>query len=379
MLALWDQCTGCMACSSICERAIKVITDDEGFTRPFVVEEKCIECGMCTKICPVLNPVLLERLGKPLVFACANVDEVVRLQSASGGAFSAAAQSILQQKGIVFGAAMTDGLRVEHIAVEREDQLHLLRQSKYVQSDIGQCFLMAKKHLDNGRFVLFSGLPCQIAGLYSYLGRDYEKLYTVDILCKGAPSPSVFATFIHAIERRYKSDLRLYSFREKMQGSAKVVSVFTFADGKRRVTPLTQTSFGSGFSTDLFLRPSCYRCIYRNINRLGDISLGDYWGLGNDSSLYQHKQKGVSLVLLNSIKGKSLFESICGNLLFEERTIEEAVSHNSALKNKTTQNCNRARFFAVYKRYPHLALSVFTVIHRTVVWFRDKVKKHPKN
>ena len=273
MLAPRDRCTGCMACSSICERAIEIITDDEGFIRPVVVEEKCVECERCVKICPVLNPVSLERLGKPLVFACAHADEQVRLQSASGGAFSAVAQSILQRKGIVFGAAMTDGLRVEHIAVEREDDMHLLRQSKYVQSDIGRCLSMAKQHLENGRFVLFSGLPCQIAGLYSYLGRDYEKLYTVDILCKGAPSPGVFATFIHSVESRYKSALKSYSFREKTHGWGKAISVFNFVNGKQLLLPLSQTSFGSGFSTELFLRPSCYHCIYRNIHRIGVLEV----------------------------------------------------------------------------------------------------------
>jgi len=258
MLAPFEQCTGCMACSNACEHAIQDIIDEEGFMRPFIVETECLKCENCTNACPVINPILPARISTTQVFACAHANEHVRMQSSSGGVFSVLVKIIFQRQGIVFGAAFTDSHLVEHIGVEREEDLHILRRSKYVQSNIGQCLSMVKENLEKGRCVLFSGLPCQIAGLYSYLGKDYEKLFTVDLLCKGAPSPGVFSTFLNSIEKRYKSIVQTYSFRDKKHGLKRTISVVTFTNGKQRVFPLTQTSFGSGFSTNLFLRPSCY-------------------------------------------------------------------------------------------------------------------------
>ncbi len=375
MLSSFEQCTGCMACSNACENdAIQVITDKEGFIRPFIVETECLKCGKCVEACPVIKPPSpLGRLSVPQVFACMHANEHVRMQASSGGIFSALAQIIIQWKGIVFGAAFTDRHLVEHIGVEREEDLHVLRKSKYVQSNVGQCLSKAKGHLENGRYVLFSGLPCQIAGLYSYLGKDYERLYTVDLLCKGVPSPGVFSTFISSIEKRYKSVVQTYLFRDKKYGSERAVSVVVFTNGKQLVLPLTQTSFGSGFSTELFLRPSCYPCKYRHITRMGDLTIGDFWGIGNDLSFISQKKQGISLVMLNSMKGKTLFQSTESQLLFEERNMEEAVKHNRALNSRKTVNPHRTRFFAMYKHNPQLALNIFTLVHRKMVWIRDQL------
>jgi coenzyme F420-reducing hydrogenase beta subunit len=364
-----------MACSNTCRHAIKIITDAEGFIRPFLVKERCTECGRCTAVCPVLHPLRPERLCSPKVFACAHADEPVRLSSASGGVFAAIAQAVIQRHGIVFGAATNEHMQVGHTAIERQEDVCLLQQSKYVQSDLGHCFAAAKKNLEIERTVLFSGTPCQIAGLYACLGKDYTNLYTVDILCKGAPSPGIFEIFIRSQEKRYYSALRSFSFRVKKQGHAKAMSIFRFADGTQRELPLTQTSFGSGFSTNLFLRPSCYQCAYRNPHRIGDISLGDFWGLSRDSSFYHDRHKGVSLVMLNSAKGKALFESAGADTLrVEERLLEEAVSHSSALQDKIFKNRFRGLFFKTYNRYPHLALSLFTLPHRMAVRLRSTIE-----
>ena len=372
-LAAKDQCTGCMACSNICEHAITIKTDEEGFARPSVKKHYCIECGRCEKICPTLHSVVPERLVEPLVFACAHRDEKFRLESASGGLFMALAQLILLRSGAVFGAVMTDGTHVEHRRVERHEDLHLMQKSKYVQSNIGRTLLETKDFLESGRPVLFSGLPCQIAGLYNFLGKDYHNLYTIDLLCKGAPSPGVFQAFIRSLETHYNSPIRSYAFREKKPESSQALSIIKLADDRRYKIPLTQTTFGSGFSTDLFMRLSCYRCRYRNTNRIGDLSAGDFWGLGSDSSFYRERQKGVTLLLINSIKGKMLFESAAGSLLCEKRLLSEAIACSSALRSKITSNRLRTGFFTVYKRNPNIALSLFTLPHRIAVCLRNSI------
>ena len=375
LLASFEQCTGCMACYNACQHdVIQVIADEEGFMRPFLLATECLNCGNCVKACPIIKPILPERFCEPQVFACTHANKHARMQASSGGIFSALAKIMMQRQGVVFGAAFTDKHLVEHIGVEREEDLHVLKKSKYVQSNVGKCLSVAKEHLENGRCVLFSGLPCQIAGLYSYLGNDYDKLYTVDLLCKGAPSPGVFSTFINSIEERYKSAVQAYSFRDKKYGSERATSVVTFSNGKKLVLPLTQTSFGSGFSTELFLRPSCYHCQYRNINRMGDITLGDFWGIGRDFAFYDLKSEGISLVMLNSMKGKALFDVIGSSLLLEKRNIQEAINRNRALNGKNIVNRRRTRFFALYKRRPQLALNLFTIIHRTMVWLRNKIQ-----
>lgn len=378
-LASTKECTGCMACSNICDIAIKIVIDKEGFRRPVIVTENCLNCGNCEKVCPVINPIVPERLTEPRVFACASSSKSTRLESSSGGVFTELAQFILKKHGIVFGAAFTSELKVEHIEVESEADLYKLRKSKYVQSDIGQCLKKAKDYLEAGQYVLFSGLPCQIAGLYSYLGNDYDKLYTVDILCKGAPSPDVLAKFISETEKRYDCKIQDISFRDKKYGwGNRAMMVLNFTNSKQFVLPLTSSPFGSGFSTDLFLRPSCYNCKYKNKDRVSDITLGDFWGIGEDLSFNHLRKEGVSLVMLNSEKGKGIFNSIKANLLVDERSLNEAVGNNSALRGQNSKNSLRALFFLVYKYNPKIALHLFTCPHRIAVWLRDLICRRRK-
>ena len=374
-LASLKECTGCMACSNICDIAIKVVIDKEGFRRPIIINDNCLECGNCEKVCPVINPIVPERVITPQVFACASSSKSIRLESSSGGVFTELAQLMLKEHGSVFGAAFTSEFKVEHIEIESEADLYKLRKSKYVQSDIGECLRKVKDSLESGKHVLFSGLPCQIAGLYSYLGEDYERLYTVDILCKGVPSPGVFAEFISETEKYHGCKVREINFREKKYGwGNRAMMVLNFTNAKQSVLPLTLSSFGSGFSTGLFLRPSCYCCKYRGNRRVGDITLGDFWGIGNNLSFNNIKKEGVSFVMLNSKKGKDLFGLIRANLLADERNLNEASKSNSALRGRNTNNRFRALFFLVYKCNPQIALHLFTLPHRLAVWFRDLIR-----
>lgn len=375
MLVEKSLCTGCMACSNACKRAIVIYTDKEGFFRPWVDKNKCVECGMCREICPILTPPMVERYSKPSIVACAHKDEKVRLESASGGAFTAIAQEILLMDGVVFGAAMKGKSEVNHVEINDINEVHQLQKSKYVQSDMGKSLEMAKKYLDKGKIVLFSGLPCQVAGLYSFLNKKYENLYTTDLLCKGAPSPGVHKTFISYMEKKYKKKVEKYSFREKIYGWGIAMSVFLFLNKTKIILPLTQTSFGSAFSTDLILRPSCYNCNYRNIERVGDVSLGDFWGIGNDSELYNERKKGVSLLMINSKKGDTIFRLIKERMNCEKRTIKEVYIHSSSLKNKIRKNKFRMLFFNLYEKFPMMALCLFTMPHRTAVKIRDRVRK----
>lgn len=373
-LASLKECTGCMACSNICDIAIKVVTDKEGFRRPIIVNDDCLRCGKCVNVCPVLNPVVPERTITHRVFACTNSSKLVRFDSSSGGVFTELATFVLQKKGYVFGATFTSECVVAHIEIDSENDLGKLRKSKYVQSDVGQCLKKAKGRLEAGQYVLFSGLPCQIAGLYSYLGKDYDRLYTVDILCKGAPSPGVFAEFISETEKRYGCKVQDINFREKKYGwGNRAMMALNFTNGKQSVLPLTLSSFGSGFSTDLFLRPSCYNCKYKNKDRIGDITLGDFWGIGKDLSFDNLKKEGVSFVMLNSKKGKELFDSVKSDLLVDERSFNEASKNNSALNMRNIKKRTRTLFFLAYRTNPKIALNLFTCPHRIAVWFRDLI------
>jgi len=368
-----------MACSNICDIAIKVVTDKEGFCRPIITNNDCLKCGKCENVCPVINPIVPERVIAPQVFACASLSKSTRLESSSGGVFTELAQLILKKHGSVFGAAFTSECVVVHVEISSENDLGKLRKSKYVQSDVGQCLRTAKDCLEAGRYVLFSGLPCQIAGLYSYLGKDYDRLYTVDILCKGVPSPGVFAEFISEAEKHRGCKVQEINFRAKKYGwGNRAMMVLNFTNGKQSVSPLTLSSFGSGFSTDLFLRPSCYNCKYKNKDRVGDITLGDFWGIGKDLSFNNLKKEGVSFVMLNSKKGKELFDLIRANLLVDEQSLNEAARNNGALNMRNIKKRVRALFFLVYRINPQIALNLFTCPHRIAIWFRDKIKKHPK-
>ncbi|MCI9120855.1 MAG: 4Fe-4S dicluster domain-containing protein [Oscillibacter sp.] len=341
-------CTGCSACRNICPRdAIILARDREGFAYPAVNPEACVHCGRCTAVCPALEP---RRASRPLpaAFAAWNQNGDIRRDSTSGGAFSALADYVLEGGGVVFGAAMDARQHLRHTACFQKEDLWRLRGAKYVQSDLDTVFRDVKKCLET-RQVLFSGTPCQVDGLYHYLGGRPENLTTCDLVCQGVPSPGVWEDMVRHIEGVRGRTLQTVRFRNKVEGWKNSHFTAVYDDGTADTHPLFQTEYGRAFGRALFLRPCCYRCAYTNLNRPGDFTLGDFWGLSPDE-LPEQQQKGISLLLVNTPHGSHIFDQL--PLRRQPFPVERAVAGNPRLAVPVAQPAGRGAFFAAYALQP---------------------------
>ena len=347
VLAERSHCTGCGACASGCPKdAISMERDKEGFLYPAVHEEACVRCGHCTAVCPALHP--REPRPLPAVFAAWNRDESVRKDSTSGGVFSVLAEYILESGGVVFGAALDGRQHLRHVACFRKEDLWRLRGAKYVQSDLGDCYREVKRWLQT-KPVLFSGTPCQVDGLYRYLGCRPDNLTTCDLVCHGVPSPGVWEDMVRSIEARKGKTLQAVRFRNKVTGWKDSHFTTVYADGSVDSAPLFATEFGRAFGRALFLRPSCYHCAYTSLNRPGDFTLGDFWGLRPDE-LPEQQEKGVSLLMVNTPHGSHLFDQL--PLSRQAYPAERAIAGNPRLASPIQQPADRAAFFAAYALEP---------------------------
>lgn len=346
-LAPKDRCTGCSACANGCPKgAIHMLPDREGFLYP-TVTDACIQCGHCTHICPVLKQ--REPRSEPAVFAVWNPDEAVRCQSGAGGAFSLLAEFILDDGGVVFGAAVDEDLRVRHIAVKQKSDLPRLRGAKLVQSEIGDSYQRVRHYLSRGCRVLFTGTPCQVDGLYRFLGEHPEKLLTCDILCSGAPSPGVWAHLVRSMAYIKQKKPVAVQFCGKLTGEKDRRFRVEFEGGSAYDAPLPKSELGQGLRRKLFLRPVCHQCPYASTDRVGDLSLGTYRGLPKDY-LPEEQRKGISLLLVNSAKGAHIFDTL--PLKKEKRTLSEAVAANTALSAPYEKPADREAFFDAFARQP---------------------------
>lgn len=314
-----NSCSGCSACSNICPRnCIEMKQDEEGFCYPKIDETKCIKCGLCEKTCPILNKPKAENNSSVKTYACINKNEEIRLKSSSGGAFSAIAEYVLNQNGVVFGAGFDDNFMVCHQYVEDKDQLDKLRTSKYVQSSIGDSFKTAKKFLDDSRLVLFSGTACQIAGLKSFLRKDYPNLITQDVICHGVPSPLVWQKYLNHKCDEKKLKLSKVCFRDKSSGWRKYsVSMNFKSDTTEEIyrKRFTNEPYMNMFIFNKILRPSCHKCNFKGVSRQADITLADFWGSGlKKLAPSMNDNKGCSLVIIHSQKGQQLFDCLNSQL-----------------------------------------------------------------
>ena len=318
-VVLKHKCTNCMACYNVCPvSAIEIKEDKEGFAYPVINEEKCTHCGLCTKKCPALNlgqtKEISERLDAPIAYGGYIKDEEIREKSSSGGAFSALAKYILDKGGYVCGARIVQGGFCEHVIVDNWEDLAPLRGSKYVQSNINNCYKEIKTLLEQDKYVLFTGTPCQVAGLYAVLGEDYEKLITVDILCHGVPSQKVFREYLNEITDGRANDVLNVNFKEKSLGWNTPSLTIDGSDVSIIIPNFyanddVKNSYGLAFVKNLILRQSCTDCKYNRLKRMGDFTIGDFWGVENHyKELYDNK--GLSVILLNSPKAKNIIEEI---------------------------------------------------------------------
>lgn len=341
-----ENCCGCFACFNVCPKSAIEMKDDEyGFKYPVIDKEKCINCGLCDKICPILNK--SEIKNKPQAYACVNKNEKVRLQSSSGGMFSIIAEYILNNNGAVFGASFDDEFNVKHICIENKEELWKLRTSKYVQSYIGDTYKQAKAFLENKRIVLFTGTPCQIEGLYAFLGKDYENLFTQDFICHGVPSPKVWSKYKDYRKHCDKKDPLRINFRSKAMDWNNFAMEFTYETNKRYVKIKDEDLFQRAFLNDVCLRDSCYNCSFKKPNRVSDITLADFWGIKKIIP-DMYSGKGVSLMVINSNKGLKLLSMIKDNCIMRklsEEEFAEALNYNKGYLKSAKRNPNRERFF----------------------------------
>ena len=346
-LASHSRCTGCTACASICPKdAISMTRNREGFSYPSVDLAKCVRCGRCTSVCPPLQERPVHTL--PAAFAAWNREDAVRKDSTSGGVFTALAELVLRDGGVVYGAAMDARQHLRHVACFRPEDLWRLRGAKYVQSDLGQTFREIRDVLQK-RPVLFSGTPCQVDGLYRFLGGRPDNLTTCDLVCHGVPSPGVWEDMVRSLEARRGKQVQAVRFRNKITGWKDSHLTVVYSDGTVDSAPLFATEFGRAFGRALFLRPCCHQCAYTNLSRPGDFTLGDFWGLRPDE-LPEQQVLGVSLLLVNTPHGSYLFDRL--DLGRQSFPAERAVAGNPRLAYSLSPAPDRAAFFAAYALEP---------------------------
>lgn len=332
-----SMCSGCHSCLNICPvNCISMKIDEEGFWYPYVDSSKCIDCHLCEKRCPILND--MSNQNNPKAYACYNLNEKIRNESSSGGIFSLLASNIIKKNGVVYGASFNQNFEVEHIRVDKIDDLNKLRGSKYVQSKIGNTYSEIKKELDDERIVYFSGTPCQIDGLLCYLDKKYDNLICQDIVCHGVPSPKLWK---HYLSQYTLEDDANITFRDKTTGWDSYS--FTINQKQKFSEIASQNEYMKVFLKDLCLRPSCYDCHSKSLHRNSDITLADFWGIKEVCpDLYDNK--GTSLVLINTEIGQKLFGEILDYIKYKEVDVQQAAKYNPSLYKSASISRKRSRY-----------------------------------
>lgn len=333
-------CCGCTACASRCPKnAITMEPDTLGFKYPKVDLDKCIDCGLCEKVCAFNdNYDKSLNLKEPEIYAARHKDIHEIETSRSGAAFIAISDYILENGGIVYGVGYKDHFRVAHKRATTKEERNEFKGSKYVQSDLDGIFRQVKEDLKQGNTVLFSGTPCQTAGLNSYIGKKFrENLVLVDIVCHGVPSPYIWQDYLTYLENKYKSKIIKVNFRDKSRiGWSGHIESFVFANKNKVELDVFKYLFGK----NIMLRSSCGSCVFTNFNRPSDITIGDYWGWEKISKDFNDDNKGCSLLFINTIKGQILLNKISNNLFLlksdKEKSVQPNLESPSVLDKKNT-------------------------------------------
>lgn len=347
-----SDCTGCSACASICAKNAIIMSEDrEGFIYPKVDLDKCVDCVLCEKVCPVKNRDANSHNVHVMDFyAARNCDKDILFKSSSGGMFYALAKMIIKENGIVVGAKYDENLNVIHYIAESLDECKQLMGSKYAQSKIGHIYKDIKQNLVKGRKVLFTGTPCQVHGLKLFLRKQYPNLLCCDLVCHAVPSPLIFKDYKSYVEELYHKRLKDISMRDKAKRgwSHDFSYVFNFVDGKRVRDSKKIANWGKLFFSRFINRPSCYHCRYSNMDRVGDLTIADYW---DDSHRRDdiYSKEGTSLVIINTEKGKSAWEQINSNLLYWN--LSEADAIQPCLLRPTPEPEDRSVFWSFYFKY----------------------------
>ena len=335
MICSKNHCTGCYACVNACPmNCIEMIEDELGNVYPQINQDICIHCDLCKKICPSLKDVELK---EPMdAYASWNKRDSIRLNSTSGGLATTFSKWILENEGVVYGAGWNHGI-VEHLRITNVAALNKIQGSKYTHSHIEYQYQNAKRDLLDNKLVLFIGTPCQIAGLYAYLQKKYDNLYTVDIICHGVPSQKLLREDVSV-------DFDEVYFRDK-EG----FNLTGYKNGNILCKkPYYKSLYYQAFLDGVIYRENCYSCRYAQPKRVSDITIGDFWGLGELNSAQKEENKGISVVLPNTEKGKSLLEQVNKDIFIEKRSVEEAVKGNSQLQHPTIRRSATDTFVKLY-------------------------------
>ena len=358
MITITDksQCCGCWACENVCPKScIRMEEDNEGFRYPKVNTEKCIECGLCEKVCPIKQPRQNDTV--PESFVVQNKNAQILRNSTSGGFYSAIANYVIEKGGVVFGAAFDENMTLRHTYSETLEGCTRFRGSKYVQSLIGDSYTQAKKFLDAGRLVVFSGTPCQVAGLYGYLrNRKYENLITVDLVCRGTPSPRLLRKYLEYHAALTKSKVMDYRSRDKYYGYDFSTATITFADASKQ--------YHKGMEGDMMLRfyfknicsrPSCYECHFKTLHRISDFTIFDCWNAPSVSKKFNNK--GATNVFIHTEKGKAVFEQLKSNFIWASSNIVPIIKRDGVMiKHCVPMNPKRDNFFRDLNDWPMIEI-----------------------
>lgn len=359
-----ENCTGCFACANVCSaNAIKLIENEEGFLYPNIDNAKCLNCGLCYKVCPVVHPSICRL---PLnIYAVRHMDDNIRINSSSGGLFTALAEHALDMGGVVFGARFNDNWDVVHDYIERKEELALFRGSKYVQSNIRESYRQAETFLKNGRMVLFSGTPCQVSGLKKYLRKEYDNLLAVDFICHGVPSPKVWQMYLKeeiAGQDGARSSstnnhiITNINFRDKSSGWKNYsltlnFSKSTFLGEQQSVSSsmFADNPYMNLFLADIILRKSCYQCKMKSGASNSDCTIGDYWGIDKlDSHMDDDKGHNIVIVWSDKVEIENICDIYC---VSRKNRYRDIILQNRSLVDSSKVNPNRPLFFYYLNKY----------------------------
>lgn len=360
------ECCGCGACVQRCPKhCLTMREDEEGFLYPVADASLCIECGLCERVCPVINQG--EARDPMQAFAAKNPDESVRQQSSSGGIFTLLAERVIGEGGVVFGAKWTEDFSVVHGYAETVEALSSFRSSKYLQSRIGESYIQAERFLKAGRTVLYSGTPCQIAGLRKFLRKEYENLLAVECICHSVPSPRVWQAYLDekCAQLRWKRDsICRVNFRNKRNGWKGYQFELGNNEGKVHFEAHGCNAYMRGFLSGLYTRPSCHACPAKSLRSGADITLGDFWGIGTLLP-EMDDDRGVSCVLVNTAKGRDAYSRIASET--EEVAYADICTWNPALVHSCTPSERKASFFAADGLTMHEKVNEYAPLPRRTI------------
>ena len=348
-------CVGCKACGDICPTsAIAFSTDREGFWYPSIDMGKCISCNLCEKVCPAIKPhaASINFFSTPKTYKVYHVDKNVRYNSTSGALYYALAQTFIEKGDYIVGCVYDEGNTGAHLEVSNTmGGLSRIMRSKYFQSDTDGIYKRVKELLDNKEKVLFCGTGCQVSALYGFLQKEYDDLYTVELICRGINSPKAFTAYMDELQKKFKSKIKEVHFKNKSHGWTNLGTLVRFENGNTYYRNRHNDPWVNAFIVgNLYIRPSCENCKYKTFPRVADITIGDFWGLNFRA---EEEKYGVSVAFVNTEKGDILFQTAKDHMFVESRAFDEAKRSNPALTNSVKLNPKRKEFFNRIENEPY--------------------------